>query len=434
MKIAIAGYGLEGRVNYSYFSQKYPDSKIVIADERDEVENLPENVETILGKDAFSQLTDFDLVVRTASLPPRRITTNGKIWSATNEFFAKCPAKIIGVTGTKGKGTTSSLIASIFKASGRTVHLVGNIGLPSLEVLSDIQPDDVIVYELSSFQLWDLKMSPHVAVVLMIEPDHLDVHSDFKDYVNAKAQIAANQTEDDFVIYNPTNTYAKHIALQSSGEARRYAFPDDGGVYVKENNFCVQDTAICSVDSLQLVGQHNVENACAAISAVLAFNPDIENRAIESGLSNFEGLDHRLKFIREVDGVRYYDDNYSSAPGATLAAVKSFEGSQVLIAGGYDKKIDLKDFARSLSDTNNLKHVVLIGETGPVINRLLAENNFTSVTLLDSNATMNEIVSTARLKSSPGDVVVMSPACASFDMFRNFTERGNQFVSAVNGL
>ena len=233
MKIAIAGYGLEGESNYRYFSAD-PSNDITIIDERQPIA-VPDGAKTIIGEDAFKNLKGFDLVVRTAGLAPRKIKTDGKVWSATNEFFQKCPASIIGVTGSKGKGTTASLIASILEAAGRKVWLVGNIGLPSLDILSQVSSDDLVVYELSSFQLWDLKRSPHTAVVLFIEQEHLDVHFDMQDYVNAKSNIARHQTNQDYLVYNGANQYSASIA--DTSEATKAAYPSVLSAHVDNKSF-----------------------------------------------------------------------------------------------------------------------------------------------------------------------------------------------------
>lgn len=444
-RIAIAGYGVEGRANYQYFAAKYPDSELVIVDERDVVPDMPEGIEAILGEGAFGRLGGFDMVVRTAGLSPRKITTDGKVWSATNEFFARCAEKdvpIIGVTGTKGKGTTSSLIASILRAAGKTVHLVGNIGTPAIEVLANITPSDIVVYELSSFQLWDLQKSPHIAVVLPIEPDHLDVHVSFDKYLAAKANIRKHQGQDEGCYYHPTNEFAHQVAMTGDWpvdqdevqiwQSQAFRYATDEAVYVLNGNFMVHGTVICPTSAVQLPGEFNIENACAAISAARNFT--VDDDAIEAGLKAFTGLPHRLRLIREVAGVRYYDDNYSSAPSSTLAATRAFEVPEILIAGGYDRGVDLSDLAAALSQQANLKHVVLIGQTGPWLRNLLKENGYRNVTLLEDKPSMRAIVEAAAQNAVSGDVIIMSPACASFDMFKNFTDRGDQFVDAVEAL
>lgn len=441
MKIAIAGYGIEGQANYRYFAAQ--GHEVAIADERTDVDDLPLGVPTILGEGAFEKLSGIDMVIRTASLSPRKIVTDGKIWSATNEFFARCPATIIGVTGTKGKGTTCSLITSLLRAAGKTVHLVGNIGVPALDVLPEIKPDDLVVFEMSSFQLWDLEKSPHVSVVLMIEPDHLNVHDDFTDYVGAKANIRCNQTLDDFCIYHPTNPNSRSIALdlpQGSGydetdwqaKAGRYAVPDDGQVYVESNTFFVQGNPICPVDALQLPGVHNQENACAALSAALKFTDDFA--ALERGLREFEGLPHRLELVRELAGVKYYNDSFSSAPGATVAAIKSFAEPEILILGGIDKGADFKDLADTIQAQANVKQILIIGEIRQKLADYLASSGVSQpIEILDAK-TMPEIVAIARLAAENGDVVILSPGCASFDMFKNFYDRGDQFRAVVEAL
>lgn len=413
MKVVIAGYGVEGKASYEYYAAR--GDEVAIADERTELDAVPTGATTILGHEAFSRLADYDLIIRAPSVSPAKLPYGSKVWSATNEFFAECPAPIIGVTGTKGKGTTCSLIVSILRAAGRTVHLVGNIGIPALDVLSDIKADDIVVFELSSFQLWDIQKSPHVAVVLMIEPDHLDVHGDLDDYLAAKSNIVKYQTAGDVVVFNAENEYALQIAATTPAERIEYPFD-------------ISDFET----SLQIPGRHNIENVSAAIAAVREYA--IDDSTIRQGLERFEGLPHRLRFVREVGGVKYYDDNYSSAPSATLAAVKSFDAPEILIAGGYDKGINLAELARELSRRTNIKHIVLIGQTGLRIRGYLEQNGYDDVTLLEGTPTMREIVDRAREIAKLGDIVVMSPACASFDMFKNFADRGDQFIAAVEAL
>ncbi|MGK2896557.1 MAG: UDP-N-acetylmuramoyl-L-alanine--D-glutamate ligase [Candidatus Saccharimonadales bacterium] len=431
MKIAIAGFGLEGHANFDYWNRA--GNELTIVDERTDTMDFPYGVRTLLGEGVFSQLNGFDIVVRTASLPPRKIHTTGKVWSATNEFFARCPAPIIGVTGTKGKGTTASLITSILRAAGKTVHLVGNIGVPALNELARIQPDDIVVYELSSFQLWDLEKSPHIAVVLMIEPDHLNVHADFAEYIDAKANIRRYQTMDDYCIYHPDNEYARKVALTSEvNTPGRYAVVDDGQVYVRDGHFFVYNTVICEVEALQLVGQHNIENACAAISVALRFT--VNYQEIDQGLRDFEGLPHRLEFVREVAGVAYYNDSFSSAPGATVAAIRSFTRPEILILGGIDKGADFTQLAEVISQVQNIKKLVIIGEIRHQLAVFLEERGIEKPIFISDAKTMAEVVAAARDEATDGDVIILSPGCASFDMFKNFYDRGDQFRFVVQNL
>jgi UDP-N-acetylmuramoylalanine--D-glutamate ligase len=426
MKIAIAGYGMEGKSNYKYFAVQ--GHEMTIADEREQVADLPEGAATILGPGAFEKLADFDMVVRTAGLAPRKITTNGKRWSATNEFLARCPAPIIGVTGSKGKGTTSSLIASILRASGKKVHLIGNIGIPSLDVLETITSDDIVVYELSSFQLWDIEKSPRTAVVLMIEPDHLDVHDDFDDYVAAKSNIARFQTEKDIVVYNANNQYSRGIAELSAG--RKIPVPSDMIVHVKAGSFWYDGRQICSVTALQLPGAHNIDNACTAIAAAWSYVND--SATIKKGLMNFAGLPHRLKFVREVGGVKYYDDSIATTPGSAIAAMKAFDRPKVMILGGSYKGGEFDEVAR-VAASNNVKLAVLMGDEADKIEHSMAKENI-PVTNLGASTKMKDVVATAALAATAGDVVVLSPACASFGMFKDYSDRGDQFIAEVGLL
>ena len=450
MKIIIAGYGVEGISNLIYFRRKFPDAEFVVADERpaDKLPAIPDGVKLISGKNVFSeQLGDADLVVRTASLPPRNIKTSGKIWSATNEFFDKCPAPIIGVTGTKGKGTTCSLITSILQQAGQTVHLVGNIGVPALDVLPKIKKDDIVVYELSSFQLWDLEKSPHIAVVLMIETDHLNVHADFADYLNAKKNIRCHQHLGDVCLYHPTNKYAQEVAATPLGKsndakcghcdtldfAQRYAIPDDDQVYVQDGYFCVQNRQICSTSHLRLPGAHNLENACAAMSAVTELPITVANEQYAAGLEIFTGLPHRLKFIAEKNGVQYYDDSISTTPGSAIAALKAFTEPKILILGGSDKGADYTELAQEIA-RQQMRAVIVNGANASEIIEILHKNKVSCQVIQLEMSAMPTVVEMAANQAQSGDVVILSPAAASFDMFKSYNDRGEQFVAAVEKL
>lgn len=427
MKIAIAGYGVEGQENYRYWS-RYPDAELTIVDEREiPAEELPEGAQTLFGSEAFQMLNGFDYVIRTAGLAPHKIDTDGQLWSGTNEFFSKCPAPIIGVTGSKGKGTTASLIASILEAAGRTVWLVGNIGKPALEVLANISADDIVVYELSSFQLWDIQQSPQTAVVLYIEPDHLDVHIDMHDYVEAKSRITLLQHEDDILVFNRENQYAKSIARHS--KAQKVPFPDRHTAHVNEDTFFYNEQKLCSTNVLKIRGGHNINNALAAIDAVWQYTQ--EPAHIEAGLAAFTGLPHRLKYVATVDDVEYYDDSIATTPTSAVAALRAFDKPKVIILGGSSKGADFTEVAHEVAEQNAF--ALLIGDEATNIASALEGLDYHNFRILDDQ-TMPAIVKMAREHAEPGSVVLLSPAAASFGLFRNYADRGEQFIAAVRAL
>ena len=414
MNIAIAGYGIEGKANYSYWREL--GNELTIADERDEVEGLPEGAKTILGAEAFSKLSDFDLIIRSPSVHPGKLPYGDKVWSSTNEFFVKCPVPVIGVTGTKGKGTTSSLIASILAAAGRRVHVIGNIGKPALAELANIMAEDIVVFELSSFQLWDVMKSPHIAVVLGIEADHLDVHTDMDDYVNAKANITRYQTASDLLVFNTNNETARRIA--ESSMAKKIPYPFDMSSFA---------------DALVIPGAHNVENAAAAIAAVCEYVTD--ESVLRKGLASFTGLPHRIKFVRSVNDVAYYDDSYSSAPPASLAALKSFEEPKVIMLGGFERNINFDELGKYVAATPSVRCAVIYGAARERIAATLKEQGVDEGRIVAMEThNFTDIVRKAADIAEPGDVVLLSPGCASFDMFRNFTDRGDQFIRIVSSL
>jgi UDP-N-acetylmuramoylalanine--D-glutamate ligase len=428
MNIAIAGYGQEGKVSYDYWNRG--GNTLTIASEQAVIEDAPQGVPTITGPDAFSKLGEFDLIIRSPGINPKKLPYKDKVWSATSEFFEKCPAPIIGVTGTKGKGTTSSLITSILRAAGRTVHLVGNIGTPALAELAKISEDDVVVYELSSFQLWDAKRSPSVAVVLPFETDHLDVHDSYEDYIGAKLNIARFQKEGDICI-----AHVSHSGLEDfpETEARYFEYPSHDSVYVQDEWFWAREQKVCPVSSLRLPGKHNVENASAAIIAATYALPgerfDDMEQIFSDGLQDFEGLPHRLKFVAEKYGVKYYDDSIATTPGSAIAALASFDEPKVIILGGHDKGADYSELVESCARTATT--VLAIGSNGPRIGRMCRE---AGVSVVETDGGMKDIVSEAATIAQPGSVVILSPAAASFDMFRSYSDRGDQFVRAVSDL
>lgn len=414
MKIVIAGYGVEGQSSLCYFQKKFPEASFLVADERDRVDGLPDNVGYQVG---FASLNDADLIIRSPSLSPEKIKTSGKIWSATNEFFDKCPAPIIGVTGTKGKGTTCSLITSILQQAGQTVHLVGNIGVPALDVLPKIKKTDIVVYELSSFQLWDIERSPHIAVVLMIEPDHLNVHAGFGDYLAAKRNIARFQSQEDYVIYNSQSDFSREIAASSPAHKKEYPF------YITND----------IISAISLPGKHNIDNVCAAILAAKATQSDITNDEIKAGLSDFTGLPHRLKFVAEKNGIKYYDDSISTTPGSAIAALKAFTEPKILILGGSDKGADYAELAQEIAK-QQMRAVIVNGANASEIIEILHKNKVSCQVVQLEMASMLAVVETAASQAQSGDVVILSPAAASFDMFKSYNDRGEQFVAAVENL
>ena len=441
MKIAIAGYGLEGKQNYKYFNK--PGNDLTIVDEREDIDT-PSDAKYITGDGAYDDMSQFDMVIRTAGLSPLKIKKAKLVWSATNEFFAKCKAPIIGVTGTKGKGTTSSFITSILRSSGKKVHLVGNIGVPALSVLPDIRPEEFVVYEMSSFQLWAIKYSPHIAVVLMIEPDHLDVHTDFEDYLKAKSNIRRWQNLNDICIYHPSNPFSQKIASvtlatidqTTKGDylnnIHRYGIKDDGLVYIKDDFFYTNDRKICPTNCVKLPGKHNLENACAAMSAVLELKLDISDNQFAEGLRSFTGLPHRLKYVSEINDVKFYDDSISTTPGSAIAAIKSFTSPKVLILGGSYKGGDFTDLVKEIKKSN-IRQIILMGDEANRIEQFLKDAGIVKYVNLE-RCSMFEIVSKAASAASPGDVVILSPACASFGMFKNYQDRGKKFINAVDLL
>lgn len=428
MNVAIVGYGTEGEDSAKYWSDL--GHKITICD-RDESIDVPSFYLKKLGKNHLKDLDEFDVVVRSAGINPDIILESSpniqdKITSNIQEFFRVSPTKnIIGVTGTKGKGTTSTLISKMLNEAGFKAHLFGNIGLPPLGQIKNIKPDDWVVLELSSFQLTDFKgPSPHIAVCLMMVPEHLNWHKDMDEYVESKANLFRFQTSDDYAIFFNDNNISKKIA--TSGKANTIGYFGDKGAHIKGDYIKIEEVKVCKINEIKLLGRHNQENVCAAITAVWQITPDVE--AIKTVVSTFSGLEHRLEFVRDLNEVSFFDDSFATTPETAIAAIRSFEQPKILILGGSDKGISLEPLAEEVAKSN-VKHVVAIGDMAPIISSMLNERGFTNITL--GLTKMDDIVAECRKVSSKGDVVLLSTGCASFGLFQDYKDRGNKFKQSV---
>lgn len=413
MKIAILGYGIEGKSIENYFTAKNHTTEIFDHFDRQTLKTL--------------DFSNYDLVFRSPSVPPLNIPN---LTSATRYFFDHCPAKIIAVTGTKGKGTTCSLLQHLLVYFGHKAHLVGNIGTPALSVLDKIKKTDLVIYELSSFQAWDLHRSPHIAIILRIEPDHLDVHSNYQDYLFAKSHIARFQTPNDHCIYYADNPDSLALARLSSGTLHPY--PQ------------ITPSLQKLLSHLSLIGKHNQENATAALLALsLVLKRPLEDllldtkslHTLKAALSSFSGLPHRLELVRELNHVRYYDDNFSSAfPALDVALSATEKYPTILIAGGKDRHLDLTKMAKRLSTAPNLKKIILIGETARLLARLLPPELFIIKEDLSSAVHLARDLAEPLANKNTPSIVLMSPGFASFDMFRDFRHRGETFQKLVHAL
>ncbi|MET0779739.1 MAG: UDP-N-acetylmuramoyl-L-alanine--D-glutamate ligase [Candidatus Saccharimonadales bacterium] len=432
-KVAIVGYGLEGRSALRYFQDQGAD--ITVCD-RDEDKDVPAGVAKHLGPDYLQGLNEFDVVMRTAGMNPAPILEANpgiapKVTTTVNEFLRVYPNRnIIGVTGTKGKGTTCTLIVKMLEAAGKDVFLGGNFGISPFDFLPKIHKDTWTVLELSSFMLHDITNSPHIGICLMVQPEHLDWHGNKDEYFAAKANMFKHQKPDDVAIYYAESILSHKIASNSPGD--KIAYYDEPGAYIHDDKIMIDQTVLCKTSELKLLGKHNWQNVCAAVTAVwqVAQAPD----AIRKVLTTFTGLPNRLELVRELDGVKYYNDSFGSDPYATEAAIEAIPGHKVLIVGGYERMLPLEQFAKKVTaHSKEIRQVLLIGASALRVAEAFKKAGFKDFRITSAK-TMPEIVSAAHGLAKPGDAVVLSPGFASFDMFTNFEVRGNAFKESVHAL
>lgn len=442
-KVAVLGLGVEGQDVVRFLFKK--GAAITVFDQKKAAE-LGESyqefkkkgVDFKLGENYLKDgLVDFDFIFRSPGFKPSlaAIRTAEKkgivVSSATKLFFDLCPAKIIGVTGTKGKGTTATLIYRILKEAGKDVYLAGNIGEPMLALLPKLKASSLVVLELSSFQLIDLEKSPHLAVVLFITSEHLDYHQSKEEYIRAKSNIVRYQTENDFTVLNADSPTSSSFASLTRAKVVFFSRQKKvDGCYVEGRKIFLFNQLVGKVDQLQLRGAHNWENVCAAILAASFLGVTLE--PIKKAVFSFKGLEHRLELVKAVKGVSFYNDSFSTTPETAIAAIRAFREPIVLIAGGSEKGSDFTELGREISHSS-VKTLILIGMMAVRIKKACQKAKFKGK-IIDGPKTMKGIVELASKETEPGGVVLLSPACASFDMFENYKERGNQFKKYVQAL
>ena len=448
-KVAVIGMGVSNLPLLDYLYEK--KANVTIFDEKD-LDSISDDImEKIreygfqfhFGENCLEYLKNFNLIFRSPSCLPTRKeleeeAKRGAIVTTEIELLMKmCPCKIVGVTGSDGKTTTTSLINAILKHAGYNTFLGGNIGTPLFTRLNEMKPSDVVVLELSSFQLMGMEVSPHIAVITNITPNHLNIHKDYQEYIDAKKNIFKYQEQDDILVLNYDNEITKECAKEAHGKVVFFSSKTklDNGYIVDEDVIkkCEDKVRkhILNVEDVILRGEHNYQNIATAIAATSSM-VDME-KAIEA-IKEFKPVEHRIEFVREIDGVKWYNDSASSSPSRTLSGINAFKEDIILIAGGYDKNLDYTPLAKTI--VNKTKALILIGQTANKIfdavkSELELENRELDIYMCNS---LEETIQIAKKKAKSGQVVLFSPASASFDMFKNFADRGNKFKKLVNEL
>ena len=395
-----------------------------------------------LGEDYLEHL-DFDIIFRTPGLMPfdghlqKAVERGAELTSEMELFMKLCPCRIFAVTGSDGKTTTTTIISELLKAQGYTVHLGGNIGKPLLPEIESIKPEDFVVAELSSFQLISMRKSPDVAVVTNVAPNHLDIHKDMDEYVEAKKNILLHQNAFSRTVLNRDNDITREFRKYVRGQSLSFSMEQplkngawldtDGTIHMAYRGI---DAPIMHRSEIAVLGDHNVANYLAAIAAVWGY---VSMDSIKRVAHEFKGVEHRIEFVRELDGVKYYNDSIASSPTRTIAGLKAFDRKVLLIAGGYDKHIPFEPMVPYVIE--KVKKLYLCGDTAEKIEKCIrADKNYKGEPEIVRVKNIDEAVAAAHKDAVSGDIVTLSPACASFDAFPNFAARGNYYKDLVNKL
>ena len=397
-----------------------------------------EGCRLILG-DNYLEGIDGDVIFRSPGIHPglrqfeEAVGRGAVLTSEMEAFFEVCPCRIIAVTGSDGKTTTASVIAEILKNCGYNVHLGGNIGTPLLDRAEAMLPEDICVLELSSFQLLTMRRSPYIAVITNVAPNHLDVHKNMQEYIEAKKNIFINYPRPNVVVLNADNQITRSFAPLIGTSVRffsREGMPENG-VYLKDDIIYMRKSSASALvmrsDEILLPGVHNIENYMAAFAAV----SDLSNfDAMIKTAKTFRGVEHRIELVRVLRGVKYYNDSIASSPSRTTAGLHSFKQKVILIAGGKDKGVPFDELGKEICE--HVKTLVVTGWTAQKIKDAVIKAGGTMPII--EIADFDEAVKAASASAEPGDIVILSPACTSFDCFKNFSERGRRFKDIVNNL
>lgn len=437
-KVAVVGIGVSNTPLVKFLINL--GANIIACDRKESLGEIEEyllnNGSTLsLGENYLEGVLNADVIFRTPSLLPTneyivKAKENGAyVTSEVKELLKYTKGKVFAITGSDGKTTTTTLIGEILKNSGKKVFVGGNIGTPLFTKIEEITSEDYIVLELSSFQLMDVSEDVDVAVITNVSPNHLDIHKDYNEYIESKKNIIKGATKDTVVVLNRDNDITNDIS--SIGNIRRFSRKETAFAYSEGDTLYVKDTPVVNKEDIILKGEHNVENLLTAFAATYDY---VSIEDMKKVSETFSGVAHRIEFVREVNGVKYYNDSIASSPSRTLAGLSSFDNKVILICGGYDKNIPFEPLAKEGID--KIKHLIVMGHTKEKIKSAFNDEMKSSGKTLPiyEASSFEDAVSFAKGISKTGDTVILSPACASFDMFKNFEDRGNKFKEVVNSL
>ena len=432
-KVAIIGLGVSNLPLLDYLYNLGCKDVVLFNDKEISVDVSKYGYQVYEGDGYLDHLVGFDIIFRAPGCLPsqeelvREKERGAYITTEVEEVLKLSPAKTIGVTGSDGKTTTTTLIDLVLRSNGYKTYLGGNIGVPLFTKIGEMTKDDVVVLELSSFQLMDMDVSPDIAVITNISPNHLDKHKDYQEYIDAKKCIFKNNGNGILVLNHDNEITSK---FTSSREIRYFSrYEETNAFYVMNGMICYKGKEVFDTKKLHIRGVHNHENICACMSAVIDM---VDMEKSFQAISEFKGVEHRLEFVREVDGVKWYNDSVSSSPTRTIAGLNSYNERIVLIAGGYDKNLDYTPLARPILD--KVSKLILFGATkNKIYDAVMKEKSSENIEIYVEDG-LDEVIARAREVAVPGEVVLFSPASASFDMFKNFADRGDKFKEKVRSL